>query len=185
MIILLPKLKEMVEEKFGEFILYSFQCYALQKSIQEATGDLLSVSTLKRIFGFAASNHLPRLSTLDILASYVGYPNFGVLEKDTNEGLTTSEFVQVEAVAAESISHGSIVRLIYAPGRSLTLKYEGDEWFEVKKVSGGKLRIGDMLRIGQIVLNFQLIVSDVKRGGISLGSYIAAKQGGIKSINIK
>lgn len=183
--IILPKLKEMVEEKFGERILYSFQCYALQKCIQVVTGDLLSISTLKRIFGFAASNHLPRLSTLDILASYAGYPDFRALEKDKNEGLASSEFVQVEAVAPENITHGSIIRLLYTPGRSLTLKYVGEGWFEVKTVSGGKLRKGDMLHIGQIVINFQLIVSEVRRDGISLGSYIAAKQGGIKSINIK
>lgn len=185
MVILLPKLKEMIEKKFGESVHYSFQCYALQKSIEEATGELLSISTLKRIFGFATSNHLPRLSTLDILASYVGYPDYCSFEKDADVGRASSEFTEMEIVESENLVPGAIVNLIYSPGRGLTLKHNGDGWFEVVKVSGGKLEKGDMLNIRQIARNFSLIASEVIRNGKSLGTYVAAKQGGVKSIILK
>ena len=60
-------LKKKVEEKFGERVRYSRQCEALSEAIFEATGERLSLVTLKRFFGFTTAKVEPRLSTLDIL----------------------------------------------------------------------------------------------------------------------
>ncbi|SDZ88194.1 hypothetical protein [Pedobacter hartonius] len=48
----------------------------LSSRILEKTGERLSVSTLKRIWGKVSYDHAPAKSTLNILARYAGYENW-------------------------------------------------------------------------------------------------------------
>lgn len=183
--VLIPILKKRIEEKFGSEVKYSFECDSLQKSIREETGQILSLTTLKRIMGFVSNPHLPRRSTLDILAQYIGFPDFTVFEKETFPGNHSSEFTSMESVDCSQLKSGDTILIRYNPDRRMKLIYEGDGWFEVAESINGKLKPGDRLKISQIVIGFRLFVSDVVRAGKSLGSYIGAKQGGIISIKKK
>ncbi len=44
----------------------------LSVAIEKSTGEVISVSTLKRIFGYKGQSTIPRPSTLSVLARYVG-----------------------------------------------------------------------------------------------------------------
>lgn len=48
----------------------------LSESIHKATGTLLSVSTLKRLSGKVSYTSKPNPTTLDVLAAYLGYPDW-------------------------------------------------------------------------------------------------------------
>ena len=179
---MLEKLKDYIAEKFGEEIRYSYQCIALELSIYEETGEHLGLTTLKRIFGFAEYSNLPRKSTLDILSKYVGFKNYSEFKTKNPEGEINSDFTEVELIDCEKLGKGERIKLRYHPDRQLKLMNLGGDKFEVIAVSGGKLREGDTLTIHQIVKGFELVVSEVERDGKSLGSYVAARQGGIISI---
>ena len=182
---LLPVLKNKIEERFGTPVSYTFQCLPLQKSIQQATGENLSLSTLKRLMGLVANSHLPRRSTLDIIARYIGYPDFAAFESLAGFGTITSEFTDIESMEADDITPGTEIILRYNPDRQLKLRYRGDEWFLVIDSRNSKLKDGDLLKIKQLVKGFELYVADVVRAGKSLGAYIGAKQGGLIDLKTK
>lgn len=66
---------------------------ALSEAIKEATGTLLSVTTLKRLSGHVNYNSRPNNTTLNALAGYVGFKNWSAFLQDriTPEGENTSK----------------------------------------------------------------------------------------------
>ena len=55
----------------------------LSDEIENATSELLSPSTLKRLWGYVNYMSNPRLYTLDVLSRYIGYTDFGSTTDDT------------------------------------------------------------------------------------------------------
>lgn len=69
----LPLLKEKIQEAFGKHILSHKECLELSQDVYNKTGTLISVNTLRRLFGLIKGNHLPSFSTQTTLAEYCGY----------------------------------------------------------------------------------------------------------------
>lgn len=181
-VILRKEFRSLIEKKFGEEIKYQYQCMALEHSIFSTTGDHLGLSTLKRLLGFVKYDNFPSKSTLDILARYIGYENYADFEAENVPTQLTSEFVSVDAVEVGKLNVGDRLKLKYQPNRCLSLKYLGEEVFKVEEINGGKLRIGDLLTVRQIAQGFELLATEVVRDGEKLGSYVAARQGGVQKI---
>lgn len=178
------KIKQMILEKFNSPIQYSQQCETLALAIEEETGQPLSTTTLKRMLGFVNSAARPRPSSLDILAQYLGYPNYDLLAKDIGENTDISDFRPVEKIDSDDLLPGEQVQLTYSPNRVLVLSYLGENRYLVNESRGSKLQKGDKLMIAGFYVGFELLVSDVERGGQHIGSYVAAKQGGLTSVEI-
>lgn len=70
---MIQQLKDSIELKFGRKIIYQKDCKSLSECIVTETSHLLSPSTLRRFFGFLATNSNPSRVTLDILSAYCGY----------------------------------------------------------------------------------------------------------------
>lgn len=180
--VVLIMLKKKIEEEFGEEILYSRQCEALSEAIREKTGERLSLVTLKRLLGFTSAEVMPRLSTLDIIASYCGYADYESLKGAIMDSSLISDFKLTEIVETKNLETGAQIILRYDPDRMIHLEYLGESFFIVKDSLNSKLLIGDKVKIHSFNKGFELIASEVIREGVNLGSYIAAKQGGITSI---
>jgi PAS domain S-box-containing protein len=69
----LNKLKTAVMESAGFTSMIPAHCHLLSCLIKVKTGQSLSPTTLKRIYGFAASRTYPSLYTLDALAKFCGH----------------------------------------------------------------------------------------------------------------
>lgn len=80
----ISELKYKLESRYGKAIRYSKDCESLSKSIEKTLNERISVSTLKRILGFANSSTFPRLHTLDILAKYIGYLDWSSLNAESD-----------------------------------------------------------------------------------------------------
>ena len=74
-----PSIRNKIENQFGSSIAYSKDCEALAKSIEKACNEKISITTLKRLFGFAKDVEQPRLYTLNLLASYIGHKDWSSL----------------------------------------------------------------------------------------------------------
>lgn len=153
-------------------------------AIKESTGHALSTTTLKRMLGFVNGPARPRQSSLDIIAQYVGYENYGLLAKDIGEDSEISDFRAVDNITSDDLTVGEQIQLTYAPNRTLVLSYMGNNKYLINKSNGGKLQKGDKLLIAGFYIGFELLIVDVERNGNHLGSYIAAKQGGLTSVEI-
>lgn len=73
---MIQQLKDSIEFKFGRKITYQRDCKYLSECIIKETSHLLSPSTLRRLFGFLATNSNPSRVTLDILSAYCGYSSW-------------------------------------------------------------------------------------------------------------
>lgn len=175
---------KMIEEKLGMEIQYSQQAEIVAQAIEDATGQVLGVSTIKRMWGFVNENRIPRNQTMDIIAQYLGYHNYKELSHDINEDTQISDFEWMEQVNPEDLTVGSQLQFTYDPKRLVILTYLGDSKFIVNESKNSKLQKGDTLEIHQLVVGHELLVNEVIRDGKSLGSYTGAKQGGLTSIEI-
>lgn len=68
----IEQLKRAVVAAFGQTLDSPTDYERLSADIQHKTGELISVSTLKRLFGYIKPGTIPRPSTLSALARYVG-----------------------------------------------------------------------------------------------------------------
>lgn len=177
-------LKSKIEERFGDPLLYSQQCEALSQAILDFTGDYVSETTLKRIFGFSNRKVEPRKSTLDSLAHYLGYKNWEDLMDEYRGSPAISDFMEVVEINPETLNPGTKITLSYLPDRKLILDFLNGNKFLVVSALNSKLQEGDILTISQIYKDFELIVSKVEREGKDLGGYVAAKETGITSLEI-
>lgn len=57
----------------------------LSQAIRDRTKENLGVNTLKRLFGFKTDKVVPRLSTMDVIAQYLGYEDYETLIKELGE----------------------------------------------------------------------------------------------------
>jgi hypothetical protein len=122
-------IQEKVEERFGKPIRYAKDCEILSTSIHAFTGEKISCSTVKRLFGIIESVNEPRLYTLDIVAQYLGYLNYDQLLQQFNPN--KSDISQaIETIASKDLNIGDTIRLKYAPNRFLAANYVEDSIFK-------------------------------------------------------
>lgn len=178
------EIRQMIIARFGSPLQYPQQCEALAMAIREATGQTLGTTTLKRMMGFVSGAASPRLSSLDIIAQYLGYSDYGLLAKDLGEDGDISGFRMVESVDSADLLPGERIRISYHPNRVLVMTYTGDNMYVVNESYGSKLAEGDKLMIAGFYVGFELLVSDVERNGVHLGPYQAAKLGGLTDVAI-
>lgn len=177
-------IRQMILEKFNSPLTYPQQCEALAMAIKEATGQTLGTTTLKRMMGFVSGPASPRPSSLDIIAQYLGYPDYSLLAKDLGEDAEISDFRAVESIDSADLEPGEQIQITYSPNRVLVLTYIGENKYVVNESHGSKILKGDKLMVAGFYVGFELLVSDVERGGRHLGSYQAAKQGGLTGVEI-
>lgn len=175
----------MIEARFGQEITESKQCVALAQHIFDVTHQCFSNTNAKRMFGLTSDpvkHH--QASTMDIIAHYLGYADRRELAHALGNTDDISMFEPIDEVDFDTLCAGEQIQISYNPDRLLTLTYMGDNWFIINESKNSKLQQGDRLRIMQIAKGFELLVSDVERKGRGLGTYHAAKDGGITSIEL-
>ena len=61
-----------METQCGRKIRSSADCEYLALDIESLTGEHIGINTIKRLLGFIRDEHNPRITTLNIIARYVG-----------------------------------------------------------------------------------------------------------------
>ena len=140
----ISKLRELVEHTWGSTPTTPKAFEQLSQSIYSATHQQVSVSTLKRIWGYVPSAHEPRQDVLDILARYCGYSNLqSYLDATAGTPLTPeSNLLAGEHVSGESIAAGRCVKAWWRPASHCVFRSLGHARFEVIESQGSKLPVG-------------------------------------------
>lgn len=178
------KSKSIIEARLGQTIDSPHACSVLQIEIEKTTGDVLSLNTLKRVFGIIEAGRRPHVTTLNVLARYAGYKSWAHLLQNIGEG-NDSDFDERTEIYSDEIPDGATVVYTYGIDRRITLHHVSGDEYVVEQRSGGKLKTDDCLRIRYFMLGAPLYVEDVVRGGVSMGHYVAGKQTGLRSIVIE
>lgn len=174
-----------IREKVGIDMTKSVDFDILAQAIKDKTNESLGVNTLKRLFGYKTDKVVPRLSTMDIIAQYLGCADYESLIKELGEDADISLFTPIDCIEVMDLGKGTQVRIAYDPMRVLFLTYLGDMNFIINEVEGSKnLMKGDVLTITQLAVGHRLVVANVNRDGMNMGTFEAAKYKGLKSVEI-
>lgn len=84
---MIEQLLENIVQTFGQPITNTNDCKSLSDEISQKTKKYLSYNSIRRVFRLIESSHVPRNSTLDILAEYIGYQNFEDFVKFQKESI--------------------------------------------------------------------------------------------------
>lgn len=176
------ELRKRIEEAYGQEVKYSQDCEALAMAIEERTGQRLGVSTLKRMFGFVGEQVTPRGSTMDVIAQFLGYEDMKDMSRQLGNAADISMFTPVNECVSADLEIGTQVQFTYDPKRLIVMTYLGDNQYVINESQNSKLLKGDKVRITHLADGFELLVSEVIRNNENLGSYHAAKDGGLTSL---
>lgn len=171
-----------VESRFGN-VAKATDFDELSEDIESATSELLSASTLKRLWGYVNYMSSPRTYTLDVLSRYIGFQDFGAFCARIHQSEEfVSGFLSEDSLVAESLAPGDRVRIGWNPDRLVTLVYKGDNRFEVVEVHRSSLLVGDRFVLPAIVKGYPAYIPHIERDGILTPMYVAGFKDGITLI---
>lgn len=122
---------ERIEKRVGRKICTPRDFDYLSMRIFDTTKMQISPSTLKRLWGYVGQNgNTPRISTLNILAHFIGYIDWETfISESNNSNVTESQFVLNNHIYVNSMAVGCIVELMWHPDRTVMIRYEGHDMF--------------------------------------------------------
>lgn len=176
--ILSLNIQQQLKRKSGSDLRLPSDIDFLAHDIESQTGEHMGVNTLKRLLGFIDDERQPRVSTLDIIARYLGYADWNVL--NALDAKSNSGFDEIDGLLhASSLKTGQSVEVTYLPDRRVVLRLKIDNLFIITESENSKLQVDDEVILTHFIQGYPLLVSQVMRGDVQMGSFIAGKARGI------
>lgn len=160
-----------MEKQCGRKIVRSADCDYLALDIESVTGEHIGVNTIKRLLGFIKENRNTRMTTLDIVARYLGCETWEQLEKYKSRYIGSRFSMKRKEIMVRQLEQGQRVEIHYPPMRRLIIEYQGDCHFTIIESENSKLAVGDQILLTHIIEMYPLWVSEVIRDGQSLGAF--------------
>lgn len=174
-----------VEERYGKTLKTSSDFDEFTLVLKRDIGENVSVSTLKRLWGYVNDTHVPRVHTLDILSNYIGYANF----KEFCSWLKTSSkynssFFSTNQIQSRDVKIGQLLEIGWSPNRYIKLRYEGNSMYVVEEAHESKLMKGDHLPVDNFFTGHPLYMPYIIRNDEKTQSFIAGRNGGLTILNL-
>lgn len=144
----------------------------------------INAKTLKRFFGYdrTEESSFIRLYTLDVLSQYVGYESWNAYHEHLQllEGRGSGDF-KGEEINANNLSIGDTLQISWQPDRKSTLKYLGNQQFEIIETENSKWQVGDTFFCKHFISGKPLYVDNLtdKNGILKSTMYVVGKDLGI------
>ena len=181
----LQYLLELVEKQYGRKLSTTTDFESLSVIIEKATGELLSSSTLKRLYGYVSLNTVPRKTTLDILSRFIGNRDYETFRISlSNDPQFSSRFFSAKTVTTSELKAGDRLRIGWPANRIVTLNYLGDDLFEVDTSVNASLVKGDRFRQVSFMKGYPLYLSRILRNGDYTPAYVAGMNSGLNLLEI-
>ena len=181
----LQYLLELVEKQYGRKLSTTTDFESLSVIIEKATGDLLSSSTLKRLYGYVSLNTIPRKTTLDILSRFIGNRDYETFRISlSNDPQFSSRFFSAKTVTTSELKAGDRLRIGWPANRIVTLNYLGNDLFEVETSVNASLVKGDRFRQVSFMKGYPLYLSRILRNGDYTPAYVAGMNSGLNLLEI-
>ena len=172
-----------IEQHFGQQLQSPADFQLLLQQIWEKQHAVLSLSTIKRLWGYVASNGTPRLSTLNTMAQFLGFADWNAylvaLEQrgGIESALCTGEGIQTADLQAED-------RIVVAwqPNRRCTFRYLGKNQFVVEDSTNAKLQQGTTFSAARFMIGQPMYLDNILLADGTHTSYVAGKRNGLTSV---
>lgn len=158
----------------------------LSATIYRKTKYRISVSSIKRLWGYVKYEGFPTKTTLNILARFNDFHDWETFYNEisySDKAESTSAFVDGSILNAGLLTVGDVLTLKWNSNKSCTLEYIAYLRFRVIKADNIKLCTDDLCTISSICIGMPLLVSNIQRGNAMIPAYVGAKNGGILSIS--
>ena len=177
-------LREEVERSANHRVKTSTDFAVLSGMIQERCHETVSTSTLKRIWGYVDGYASTRGLILDILAKFVGFPDYETFVSDycEQEGVQSSHSVLGKSLYANELKAGDRVEITWNPNRRCVFCYLGDSRFEVVESENAKLKPDDTFECDRFSEHQPLYVNHVVQKGEDKGLFVMGNKGGLTTI---
>lgn len=171
-------LRKEIEKQVGREMKTPKDFAFLSERIFETTHKHLNDFTLKRFWGYIDRGGCNN-TTLNILADFVGYGDWGgyvnaAEGNDNTSGALSDAFLTIRALKV-----GAMIRLRWNPDRIVDVRYEGEERLRVMESQKSKLVVGDVYRCSTIVANQPLILFREDSDGAFSTPYVCGKRSGV------
>ena len=181
----LQYLLELVEKQYGRKLSTTTDFESLSVIIEKTTGELLSSSTLKRLYGYVSLNTVPRKTTLDILSRFIGNRDYETFRISlSNDPQFSSRFFSAKTVTTSELKAGDRLRIGWPANRIVTLNYLGDDLFEVETSVNASLVKGDRFRQVSFMKGYPLYLSRILRNGDYTPAYVAGMNSGLNLLEV-
>lgn len=179
----LKNLLAKVENTVGRSILTKSDFEYLSIRIFDSTHMTISPTTLKRLWGYfpQGPQYTPRTHILNILSVYVGYQSFKDFVENSSLGnKTNSDFLANKHLHTRSLAAGTRIRLLWQPGRNVTIRLLGQDVFCVESSVGSKLSPGDTFFCPGFIWNEPLYLNCLIHNAGAPTNYVCGRDGGIE-----
>ena len=142
----------------------------------------LSATTLMRLWGYVNERTKTRITTLNILAQYVGYVNFDAFEKsiEKNGDKVQSGILAGRTLRSSMLSEGDLIEIRWNPNRVVAVRSLGKSRFFVVRSENSKLQVGDTFECLFFVQNEPLFIDRLRHNDQQLSSYVCGRDDGIQ-----
>ena len=182
----IESLKAAIEEAAELKVETPKQFINLHQFILKRTGEYLSVTTLKRIWGYLNEPLITRTTTLSILAKAIGFKDWEDFQKRNDPYPTETEIASTEKFGksidvVKDLKKGDELILYWYPGRECHVLYLGNMEFEVVSSKNTRLLPGYRFHCHLILSGHPLYLSGVTDGKMEPRAYICGKlHGGVQ-----
>lgn len=146
--------------------------------------ERLSVSTLKRLWGYVEGYASVRPATLDILARFAGFSDYETFVADycEVEGVQSSHRVTGNSIYAHDLKVGDTLEITWSPNRRCLVTYQGDSVFVVTEAKNSKLKLGDRFLCDRFTLNEPLYVEYLMQDN-KKELFVVGNKGGLTTLH--
>lgn len=176
-------LRQLVAESADHPLNTSNDFIFLSGEIQGRLKETLSTSTLKRLWGYVEGYTTVRPYTLDILARFVGFPDWETFVSDYCEvdSVQSSHRVANPSLYANELTAGDQVEICWNPNRRCLLAYQGNSLFSVSESENAKLGAGETFLCERFTPNEPLYVHHICPDG-NKELFVMGNKGGLTKV---
>ena len=157
-------LRNKVEEFFGKSLVTHTDFLELVDSIEKSLKEHVSESTLERLWGYSTRENktgkvsIRTLNVLSRLCGFSGWEDFCAWLKA--EQKKESELFTGKVLRSVDLEEGARLLIGWQPDRLCTVRYLGDNLFEVESVENTSLSQGDRFKVIQFQLGRPLYLEE-------------------------
>lgn len=187
----IESLKEALERAIEQKITISSHFDILRDYIFGRTGQFVSSTTLKRMWGYIDDRRQPRLSTLSLLAVTLGFNGWDdFVAKHRKDGspkeLPSNPKLGKCINVTTDLKPGDRLKLFWHLERECVVEFLGGIDFKVLESKKTRLKPGDSFSTHLIVSGHPLYLSNLVREGQKPMVYICGRlKGGVQYIKLK
>ena len=176
-------LRSDLEQRVGQQLQSPADFQLLIQQIWEKNHAVLSLSTIKRLWGYVESNGAPRLSTLNTLAQFLGFTDWNAyLVALEQRGGAESAMFTGEGIQTADLQAGDRIAVAWQPNRQCTFRYIGDNQFVVEESKNAKLQRGTIFSAARFMIGQPMYLDNILLADGTRTSYIAGKRNGLTSV---